>query len=65
MNDFIMFVGISYLPLHEEAMKIAQEVGKVDIIKDKKICQINVATEYIQSAVDKGRLGFKRKHVRC
>lgn len=31
----------------------------------KKVCQTNVASEYIQNAIDKGRLGFKRKHVRC
>jgi hypothetical protein len=31
MNNFIMAGGISYLPLHEEAMKIAQEVGTVDV----------------------------------
>jgi len=65
MNNFIMSVGISYLPLHEEAKKIAQKVGKVDVFMDKTLCQTNVATEYIQNAVDKERLGFKRKHVRC
>lgn len=26
---------------------------------------LNVASKYIQNAVDKGRLGFKSKHVRC
>jgi hypothetical protein len=65
MNNFIMSVGISYLPLHEEAKKIAQEVGKVDVFMGKKLCQANVALEYIQNAVDKGKIGFKRKHVRC
>lgn len=56
MNNFIMTVGISYLPLHEEAMKIAQEVGKVEK---------NSAAVSIQNAVDKGRIGFKRNNVRC
>ena len=65
MNNFIMSVGISYLPLHEEAKKIAQEVGTVDVFMGKKLCQANVAIEYIQNGVDKGKLGFKRKHVRC
>lgn len=60
-----MTVGISYLPLHEEAKKIAGEVGKVDVFRGKTFCQTNAATEYIQNAVDKGKLGFKRKHVRC
>jgi len=61
MNNFIMAVGISYLPLHKEAMKVAQEVGKVEVIR----CQTNNAAEYIQNAANKGKLGFKRKNVRC
>ncbi|MEQ8155380.1 MAG: DNA alkylation repair protein [Clostridiaceae bacterium] len=65
MNNFIMAVGISYLPLHEEAMKIAREIGKVEVYTGKKLCQTNVASEYIQKAADKGKLGFKRKNVRC
>jgi hypothetical protein len=65
MNNFIMSVGVSYLPLHEEAMKIAQEVGKVEVFIGKELCQTDVAAEYIQKVVDKGKLGFKRKHVRC
>lgn len=65
MNNFIMSVGISYLPLNEETKKIAQKVGEVDVFMGKTLCQTNVAAEYIQNAVDKGKLGFKRKHVRC
>jgi hypothetical protein len=65
MNNFIMSVGISYFPLHEEAKKMAQEVGVVEIFTDEKPWQANVALEYIQNAVDKGKLGFKRKNVRC
>ena len=65
MNNFIMAVGISYLPLHEEALIIAKEIGKVDVFKGKALCQTNTAAEYIQDAADKGKLGFKRKNVRC
>ena len=65
MNNFIMAVGISYLPLHEEAMKIAQEVGKIEVLNGKKLYPTSVAAEYIQNQADKGRLGFKRNHVRC
>lgn len=65
MNNFIITVGISFLPLHEEALKIAKEVGKVDVFMNKKLSQVNVAADYIQDAVGKGKIGFKRKHVRC
>jgi len=37
----------------------------LDASNGKNSCQTNNAVEYIQSAIDKGRLGFKRKNVRC
>ena len=65
MNNFVMAVAISYLPLHAEAKKIAEEIGKVEVYMGETLCPTSVASESIQNAVDKGRLGFKRKHVRC
>jgi 3-methyladenine DNA glycosylase AlkD len=65
MNNFLIAVGISYMPLHEEAKKIAEEVGNVEITKGKKQFQLNPAADYIQKETDKGKLGFKRKNVRC
>lgn len=65
MNSFLTSVGISYIPLHEEAKKIAKEVGVVEVLENGKLHQLQNALEYIEKEVDKGRLGFKRKHVRC
>ena len=65
MNNFIMAVGVSFLPLHEEAKKIAEEVGPIEYFRGGKLCQTDSASEFIQNAADKQRLGFKRKHVRC
>ncbi len=65
MNDFIMAVGISYLPLHDEAAKAAEAVGKVDVTMGKTQCKTWLAIDYIRKAADQGRLGFKRKNVRC
>jgi len=65
MNNFIKSVGISYMPLHEKAKAIAGKVGKVDVFMGKNLCQTDVAIEYIQNEINKGRIGFKRKHVRC
>jgi hypothetical protein len=58
-------VGISYLPLDEKAVKTAKKVGPVEIKKDKKKSSILLASENIQKEIDRGRLGFKRKYVRC
>lgn len=65
MNNFIYTVGISYLPLHEKAVETAKAVGPVEVKRDKKKSSFLLATENIQKEVDKGRIGFKRKYVRC
>lgn len=65
MNNFIYTVGISYLPLHEKAIETAKAIGIVEIKRDKKKNSFLNASESIQKEVDRGKLGFKRKHVRC
>ncbi|MGG0791930.1 DNA alkylation repair protein [Peribacillus simplex] len=65
MNNFLYTVGISYLPLHEKAVETAKAIGIVEVKRDKKKSSFLNAYESIQKEVDKGRLGFKRKYVRC
>jgi 3-methyladenine DNA glycosylase AlkD len=65
MNNFIYTVGISYLPLHDKAVETAKAVGPVAVKRNKKKSSILYASESIQKDVDRGRLGFKRKYVRC
>ncbi|MBU7592385.1 DNA alkylation repair protein [Metabacillus halosaccharovorans] len=65
MNNFIYTVAVSYLPLHEKAVQTAKAVGPVEIKRDKKKSSILLASDNIQKEIDRGRLGFKRKYVRC
>ncbi|WP_394137159.1 DNA alkylation repair protein [Cytobacillus oceanisediminis] len=65
MNNFLYTVGISYLPLHEKAVETAMEVGIVEVKRDKKKSSFLNAYESIQKEMDRGKLGFKRKYVRC
>ncbi|WP_047986505.1 DNA alkylation repair protein [Ornithinibacillus californiensis] len=65
MNNFVYTVGISYIPLHEKAVETAKEIGLVEIKRENKKPSILNAYESIQKEVDKGKLGFKRKYVRC
>lgn len=65
MNNFVMTVGVSYKPLHEEALNIAKEIGIIEIKKESKKSSFLNAYEDIQKNIEKGRIGFKRKHVRC
>jgi len=65
MNNFMYTVAVSYVPLHELAVETAQAVGPVEVDKDKKKSKLINASANIQKAIDKGQIGFKRKHVRC
>ncbi|MGG3890647.1 DNA alkylation repair protein [Metabacillus fastidiosus] len=65
MNNFLYTVGISYLPLHEKAAETAMEVGTVEVKRDKKKNSFLNVYESIQKEIDRGKLGFKRKNVRC
>ena len=65
MNNFVYTVAISYVPLHEQAVETAKAIGLVEINREKKKSSTLLASENIQKALDRGQLGFKRKHVRC
>ncbi|OXS52657.1 DNA alkylation repair protein [Cohnella sp. CIP 111063] len=60
MSNFIYTVGVSYLPLHEEAVETAKAIGQVEV--KKKVLN---ALGNIEKAEARGQLGFKRKYVRC
>lgn len=65
MSYFVYTVATSYLPLHEQALKTAETIGTVEARRDNKKPLILNAYEDIQNAAAKGRLGFKRRYVRC
>lgn len=65
MSYFIYSVGLSFLPLHEKAIEVAKDVGVIEIKRENKKPMILYPYEDIQIAIEKGRIGFKRKYVRC
>lgn len=65
MNNFLYTVGVSFSPLNEKAIETAVEVGIVEVKRENKKNSFLNAYESIQKEMDKGKLGFKRKYVRC
>jgi 3-methyladenine DNA glycosylase AlkD len=65
MNNFIYTVGVSYLPLHDKAVETAKTVGTVEVKRNEKKSSFLIASESIQKEIDRGKIGFKRKYVRC
>ncbi|WP_151737558.1 DNA alkylation repair protein ['Paenibacillus yunnanensis' Narsing Rao et al. 2020] len=65
MNNFLYSVAVSYVPLHDKAAEAAREAGPVEVDRGKLKTKHIHAYANIQKAIDKGQLGFKRRHVRC
>lgn len=65
MNNFLYTVGISYMPLSGKAVETSRKIGIVEMKRDNKKSNFLNARENIQKELDKGKLGFKRKYVRC
>lgn len=65
MRNFIVAVGVSYRPLHEEALRTAEEIGVVEVVSDGELRPLGSAAAQIRAAAEKGRVGFKRRAVRC
>ncbi|MGL5437264.1 MAG: DNA alkylation repair protein [Lachnospiraceae bacterium] len=66
--DFDRWMESTYfymISLHEEALSVANAISKVDVYRGKTKCSVPIASDEIQKAAGKGRLGFKRKNVRC
>ncbi|MFD1031580.1 DNA alkylation repair protein [Metaplanococcus flavidus] len=65
MNNFIETVGVSFKPLTDKALETAKQVGTVEMRREgKKNSPLN-ATAAIEKAMEKDRIGFKRRYVRC
>ena len=65
MNNFIVAVGVSYQPLHDQALQTADDIGPVQVDSSSESKPLASAAEQIRKAAEKGRIGFKRRAVRC
>lgn len=65
MKQFIVTVAVSYKPLFEHAYEAARAIGTVTVQHPHKQAATIEAVTDIEKAIDKQRIGFKRKHVRC
>lgn len=65
MANFIHTVGLSYLPLHDQALSLAKEVGPIQQIIPGKKAKTLSPYDNILKDIERGRIGFKRKYVRC
>jgi 3-methyladenine DNA glycosylase AlkD len=65
MNQFVISVGTYVPPLLETARESAAKMGDVSVDVGDTACKVPVATEYIAKVEGMGRVGRKRKTIRC
>jgi 3-methyladenine DNA glycosylase AlkD len=65
MNGFVIAVGCYVKPLAKQAKASAKQIGAVIVDVGDTDCKIPVATAYIEKIESSGRLGQKRKSIRC
>lgn len=65
MIRFVTAVGVSYRPLHAQAMHTAGIVNQLLAPTPTKKPMYADPLANITQAITKGRIGFKRRHVRC
>jgi hypothetical protein len=64
IRNFIIAAGVSYRPLHTETLAIAKAIDALALTYDDTKCFSGLAPA-ISAESEKGRIGFKRKNVRC
>ena len=65
MNGFVISVAAYITSLHDEAIEIATEYGKVNVEMGETACKVPFAPEYIEKIKKRGAIGKKRKTAKC
>lgn len=65
MNQFVICVGAYVVALHDEAVKVANSIGKVHVDVGNTACKVPLATDYINKIAQKDKLGKKKKTAIC
>lgn len=65
MNGFVISVGTYVSPLLKEAKSIAARIGNVTVDMGDTSCKVPVATDFIAKVESMGRVGKKRKTMKC
>lgn len=65
MNAFVIAVGVYVRPLSAQAKAAAKQIGEVSVDMGDTACQVPLATAYIEKCETAGKVGNKRKTIRC
>lgn len=65
MNEFVICTGSFVKPLFEEAMSVAESIGKVHVDVGDTACKVPLAAAYIKKVEARNKIGIKKKTCIC
>jgi len=65
MNGFVISVGAYVTALHDQAIRVAETIGKVHVNMGKTACKVPLAVPYIKKIEERNKIGVKRKTCIC
>jgi 3-methyladenine DNA glycosylase AlkD len=65
INGFVISVGAYVIGLHDEAIKVAETIGKVHVNMGNTACKVPLAVPYIEKIASRNKIGVKRKTCIC
>jgi 3-methyladenine DNA glycosylase AlkD len=65
MNGFVIAVGAYVKPLLKQAKQAAKAIGAVSVDVGDTACKVPLASAYIEKIESAGRIGKKRKTIKC
>ena len=65
MNHFVIAVGSYVAPLTELALQTGEAIGQVSVDVGNTACSVPISPDYIRKVQQRGKIGKKRKTVKC
>jgi 3-methyladenine DNA glycosylase AlkD len=65
MNSFVIVAGSYVAPMTKRAMAVAGEIGEVKVDLGDTACKVPGAVASIEKVQSSGRIGVKKKTIRC
>lgn len=65
INGFVISAGAYVLDLYDEAMKVAETIGKVHVNMGSTACKVPLAVPYIEKIASRNKIGVKRRTCIC
>jgi 3-methyladenine DNA glycosylase AlkD len=65
MNSFVIVAGSYVAAMTEKALSAAAEIGEVEVDMGETSCRVPLASEAIGKVESRGKIGKKKKTLRC